>query len=146
MFAGLLAFSGCTSLVLTPVDYSWLVESRLTTNSDGLIQGEPRSFQCNMKGLFLEEQGRDGQANWANRTVNIIRDREGYYYITSSGFKHVYVFKSSAGELVLINKVQISTGGMDSPYFNFRAEGIELNDSGQEFLLNKSGRIAGGSR
>lgn len=146
LLASLLAFSGCTFLVLKPVDFSWLVESKLTTDANGSIKGDPRSFQCNLKELFLEEEGPGGLARLEKRTINVIRDRDGYYFMTSPGFKSVYVFKSSEGELSLTKKVLITESGMEAPYFNYRAAGIELNANGKEFLLNKSGIITGGNK
>lgn len=144
--AGLLTVSSCTFVVLKPVDYSWLVESKLTTDANGFIKGDPRSFQCNMKELFLEEEGPTGLTKLEKRTINIIRDRDGYYFMTSHGFKHVYVFESSEAELSLKKKVLITESGMETPYFNYRANGIELNANGKELLLNKSGIIVGGSK
>ncbi len=139
-----LALSGCASVTIKPVDFSWSFESVLTANSAGIVSGEPKTIAFDAGVLFRAETGNQDTA--AGRTVRVIRDREGYYFVTSPGFKHVYVFCSSRGKLTLRKKVLIAAAGMEKPFFNRRERGIELGANGQVYLLNRKGIVSGGKK
>ena len=142
--AALLALSGCATVTIKPVDFSWSFESVLTADSAGMVSGEPRTIAFDAGALFTAEAGKQGTA--ANKTVRIIRDRDGYYFVTSNGFKHVYVFASERGELTLEKKVLIAEEGMEKPYFNRRDQGIELGANGRVYLLTRKGIVPGGQK
>ena len=142
--AALLALPGCASVTLKPVDFSWSFESVLTTDAQGVAKGEPRTVVFNAGELFLAESKVPGMA--ADRVVRVIRDVEGYYFMTSPGFKHVYIFEGADGELTLEKKVLIAEEGMEKPFFNRREQGIELVANGQTYLLNKKGLVSGGKK
>ena len=91
--------------------------------------------------LFRAEDEAQGTA--AKKTVRIIRDREGYYFVTSPGFKHVYIYRGGKGKLTLEKKVLIAEAGMEKPFFNRRDQGIELGANGQVYLLTKKGIVSG---
>ena len=139
--AALLALPGCASVTLKPVDFSWSFESVLTADSAGYAKGEPKTIAFDAKELFRAETKDPGAA--AGATVRVIRDRDGYYYITAAGFKHVYVFKGARGALKLEKKVLIAEQGMEKPFFNRRDQGIELAANGQAYLLSRKGIVPG---
>jgi hypothetical protein len=87
-----------------------------------------------------------GSSLAAGKTVRIIRDYQGYYYVTSPGFKHVYIFTGANAKLSLKKKVLIAEQGMQKPFFNRRDQGVELVANGQAYRLNKKGIIAGGRK
>jgi hypothetical protein len=137
----ILALPGCASVTLKPVDFSWSFESVLTTDAAGVATGEPKTIVFNANELFLAET--KAATTGADKVVRVIRDVEGYYYMTSPGFKHVYIFEGADGELTLEKKVLISEEGMEKPFFNRRELGIELAANGQVYLLNKKGLVSG---
>ena len=82
----------------------------------------------------------------AGTVVRIIRDYDGYYFITAPGFRHVYIFNGARGKLTLKKKVLIAEQGMEKPFFNRRDLGIELVANGQAHLLNRKGIVSGGKK
>jgi hypothetical protein len=140
----LLTLPNCASLTIKPVDFSWSYESVLTADAAGIVSGEPKTISFDAGVLFRAEDAAQGTA--ANKTVRIIRDREGYYFVTSAGFKHVYIFGSATGKMSLEKKVLIAEQGMEKPFFNRRDQGIELGANGQVYLLTRKGIVSGGKK
>jgi hypothetical protein len=143
-FLAILSLSGCATVTLKPVDFSWSFESVLTADSAGYVRAEPKTIAFDARELFRAENKDPGTA--AGTTVRIIRDYDGYYFITSPGFKHVYIFSGANGRMTLKKKVLVAEQGMEKPYFNRRDQGIELVANGQGYLLNKKGIIPGGKK
>jgi hypothetical protein len=82
----------------------------------------------------------------AGTSVRIIRNDAGYYFVTSPGFKHVYIYESARGKMTLEKKVLIAEEGMEKPFFNRRDQGIELGANGQVYLLTRKGIVSGGKK
>jgi hypothetical protein len=82
---------------------------------------------------------------YRGKEIRMIRDREGYYYITAKEFKNVYVFRADDGELILQNKISISESGIKNPAFNQRISYIELIDGSKRKLSLTHEGIQGGS-
>jgi len=138
IIAGLLAYSGCSSLTLQSANFSWPVESVLPVNSDGNVVEQRYSIEFNTLPLFFEEY-QDSSA-YAGKEVRLIRDQQGYYYMTANEFKNVYVFQAGEGELILENKISISETGILRPAFNQRGTYIELIDANNKsFSLTHNG-------
>jgi len=144
MAALMLALPNCASMTIKPVDYSWSYESVLKADSAGVVSGEPKTISFDAGVLFRAEEGEQGTA--ANKTLRIIRDREGYYFVTAPGFKNVYIYDSAKGRLELHKKVLIAKEGMEKPFFNRRDQGIELGANGQVYLLTRKGIVSGGKK
>lgn len=138
IIAGLLTYSGCSSLTLQSANFSWPVESVLPVNSDGNVVDQRYSIEFNTLPLFFEEY-QDSSA-YAGKEVRLIRDQQGYYYMTANEFKNVYVFQAEEGELILENKISISETGILRPAFNQRGTYIELIDANNKsFSLTHNG-------
>ena len=135
LFAILL--SGCNTLSLKPGDFSWPVESVLKVNEKGIVQDARHCFSVNVKALSFAEF-KDSTA--IKTTLRIIRDVEGYYYITAPKFKDVYVFEDAEGCLQLKKLIPVKEQGLESPAFNQRVPYIQLiNENDPVLLLNKEG-------
>ena len=143
-FLAILALSGCASVTLKPVDFSWSFESVLTADSGGFVRAEPKTIAFNAGELFRAEMKDPGAA--AGTMVRIIRDYDGYYFITAPGFRHVYIFNGKKGKLTLRKKVLIAEQGMEKPFFNRRDPGVELVANGQAYLLSGKGIVSGGKK
>lgn len=129
--------TSCSSLVLTPADFAWPVESVLKADKDGFVKEERYSFSFNSKNLFLEETG--DPLSYIDKEVRIIRDTKGYYYITSNNFKNVYVFENKDGALKLEKKLSVSEAGIINPAFNQRTPYVELTEGNRKYLLTYDG-------
>jgi len=144
LFLAVVALPGCATVTLKPVDFSWSYESVLTADSAGYVRAEPKTIAFNAGELFRAEMKDPAAA--AGTVVRIIRDYDGYYFITAPGFRHVYIFNGAKGELTLKKKVLIAEQGMEKPFFNRRELGIELVANGQAYLLNRKGIVTGGKK
>jgi len=140
----LLSFiTACSVLTLTPANFSWPIESVLPIDNDGNATEERYSIEFNTIGLFYEEL-QDSLA-YLGKEIRLIRDTKGFYFITSSEFKNVYVFRANDGTLVLNRKIFISEFGLSKPVLNQRNPYIELIDGENKINLTSEG-IEGGSK
>lgn len=140
----LLLLISCSSVVLKPADFAWPIESVLKVNDKGMIQDQRHALSVNVRELFFLETG-----DSVNITVpvRVIRDNNGYYYITAPKFKNVYVFEQVEGGLKLVNTIFISSNGLTSPAFNQRSPYIQLlNEKDAPRMLTKDGIVEGVQR
>ena len=138
-FLTLMLFS-CTSLVLKPADFAWPVESVLKVEKDGKISDSRYSFSVNVNELLKNEYA--AQSENEEITLRVIRDLNGYYFITGKGFRFIYVFEECEGALSLDNKFNIP--GVDSfmsPVFNQRSPLIEFIEQDGKYMLNSEGVV-----
>jgi len=124
------------SLVIQDVDYSQPIESVLTPDSDNQVHDQRFSIKFSLSPI-LEHEG-SGSVD----EIRLIRNRAGFYFVTASGFNHVYVFKADESELSLKNKIEITQEGLQEPAFNQRGSHIELVDlaTGTTHNLDQTGR------
>ncbi|MGK9475708.1 hypothetical protein [Melioribacter sp. OK-6-Me] len=135
-----LTICSCTVLMLKPADFSWPIESVLNVDENGYVHEKRHSFSINVNPLFFEETG--DSSNTVNKQVRIIRDLEGYYYITSQGFKNIYLFFPTERGMKLFKKINVYTDKtLENPAMNQRQPYIELIDNQEKFLLNKNGIV-----
>jgi len=130
-------------LTLTPANFAWPIESVLKVNDEGEVNDERYSFSFDAKGIYHEEF-QDSLA-YLDRELRIIRDVQGYYFMTGIKFKNVYVFLAFEGTMVLDNKILISEFGFDNPVFNQREPHIELIGGDKILKLTHQG-IEGNSK
>jgi len=123
------------SLVIQNVDYAQPIESVLSPDSENIVHDQRYAVKFNVSPI-LNEEGTNSVDN-----VRLIRNRAGFYFVTSSGFQNVYVFEPSENELKLTNQIAITTAGLDQPAFNQRQDYIELIDtaSGDTYRLTEEG-------
>lgn len=138
-----LVSNACSSLKLSPAEFAWPIESVLKINDEGIAKEDRYSFSFNTKALFMEEM-QDSMA-YVGKDLRIIRNNEGYYFITSKGFKNIYIFESSESSLALKEKITINETGLNNPFFNQRNPFIELIDGEFKAYLTKEG-LQGGAR
>jgi len=142
LFAVILLFtiSSCkTVLELTPVDYSVLLETVLKPDGNGLVADRGYGVQFNIKPVhFLET----GDSTTVHSEYRFIRDSSGFYYLTSVGYRNVYIFKPDDAKLKLHKQVLITEAGLSRPAFNQRNPVIQLIDGeSMTYVLNKDGLV-----
>ena len=130
-------FTACSVLTLTPANFAWPIESVLQVNDEGEVSEERYSFSFDAKGLYYEEF--EDSLAYLDRELRIIRDVQGYYFITGTKFKNVYVFKAINGTMELNTKIFISEFGFGNPVFNQRTPNIELIDGERVLKLSHQG-------
>lgn len=134
-------FAACSVLTLQPANFSWPLESVLPVDDKGKISDDRYSVEVNTVGMFFEEF--QDSLSYKGKDVRLIRDNMGFYYLTSGGFKNVYVFKTEEGTMVLENKIFISEFGLQNPAFNQRDPYIELVDGSYKMNLTYKGMEGG---
>lgn len=83
--------------------------------------------------MFFEET--QDSLSFAGKTIRLIRNNEGYYFMTSNDFKHVYVFSVEKNAFSLQNKILVNETGLSNPAFNQRSPYIELLDDAKIYKL-----------
>ena len=139
----LVLLSACSVLTLQPANFSWPLESVLSVDDNGKIAEDRYSIEVNTIGMFVEEF--QDSLSYQNKEIRMIRDNKGFYFLTSTNFKNVYVFKADEGKLVQENKIFICEFGLQTPAFNQRDPYIELVDGTNKMNLTNEG-IEGGSK
>ena len=131
----MMAISSCSSLRLTEVNFGWPVESVQTVGANNAIDEGRYSLTMRVAPLAAEEF-HDSSA-LIGKSLHILRNNDGFYFVTGPQFKTVYVFKPGQGELILESRVQVSPTGLKNPAFNQRAPYVELLDGSGKLLLTK---------
>ncbi|MBE0572072.1 MAG: hypothetical protein IH618_11055 [Ignavibacteriaceae bacterium] len=139
----ILITAACSVLTLQPANFSWPIESVLPVDDNGKVAEDRYSIEVNTVGLFFEEF--QDSLSYKGKEVRMIRDNQGFYFLTSNNFKNIYVFKVDEGKLVQENKIFISEFGLQTPAFNQRDPFIELVDGTYKMNLTHKG-IQGGSK
>jgi len=139
---------GCSSLTLAPVHYQWPVESVLSVDGKGNVEEARYFISFNVKPLLFEET--KDSVHVEGVELRMIRDMDGYYFMTAAKFKNVYVFAPDEGKLKLEKKIPVSETGLTSPAFNAASRGGAaihlLNGKDKPILLTKSGIEQGGQK
>jgi hypothetical protein len=140
-----LVLAGCSSLTLKPGDFAWPIESVSKVDDKGMIEDKQYYVSLNVKELLYDET--QDSVNLSNVTLRIIRDMNGYYFMTASKFKNVYVFEQIEGGLKLTNKILVTQEGLENPAFNQRHPYIQLlNGRNPPLSLSKEGILEGESK
>jgi hypothetical protein len=132
---------GCAPLTLRPADFSWPIEIAATPDSSGTIQVARYKVAFNSKPLLFEEL--KDSIHVTKYTLHVVRDQNGYYFITAKDFKSVYVFVQGEGALKLEKKISVSEKGLEAPAFNQKGSFIQLVNEQKEnepaLLLSNDG-------
>lgn len=133
-------FMGCKqTLVISDVNYSQPIESVLETDENGMVNDVRTGLTFNVLPLqYVETQD---TSSVTTKEIRMIRGKEGYYYITSSGYKNVYVMAPEKSTLKLKNKILIKEGGISKPAFNQRNPYVLLlnRETGENYALTEKG-------
>ena len=135
----ILITAACSVLTLQPANFSWPLESVLPVDDNGKAAEDRYSIEVNTIGLFFEEF--QDSLSYKGKEIRMIRDNQGFYFMTSSNFKNVYVFKADEGKLVQENKIFISEFGLQTPAFNQRDPYIELVDGTNKMNFTYKGIV-----
>lgn len=131
---------GCKqSLVISKVDYSQPIETVLQPNEEGVVTDVQHGLSFNV--LPLQHAETKDSSSVTTEQLRLIRGKEGYYYITSAGYKHVYVMAPERGTLKLKKKILIREEGIAQPAFNQRNPYVQLlnRETGENYALTVDG-------
>ena len=135
--ASVIFLSACSSLMLSPAEFGWPIESVLKIDDKGVVKDDRYSLSFNTKALFFDET-QDSMA-YSGKSLRMIRSSEGFYFMTAENFKNVYVFSTDKNAFSLVNKLQINEASLKNPVFNQRPPFVELIDGGVSYKLTSEG-------
>lgn len=136
VFTGIIITS-CSTLTLTPAEFGWPIEGVIKVDNKGFVKEDRSAILFDTKALFLEET--QDSLGYAGKTLRVIRNYEGFYFMTAVDFKNVYVFGVDKNSFVLENKIEINETGLKNPAFNQRKPFVELIDDGKTYKLTSEG-------
>jgi hypothetical protein len=139
IFSIALAVACSSPIQLTPADFSWPIEAVLTVDEQGFVADNRYSFKVNVKNLFAEEFG--VAKEYSGKTIRVIRNSSGIYFITADGFKNIYLLNQDLSALTIAKKIPVSEFGLKNPFFNQRDSYIELVDDNIKIKLSNEGII-----
>lgn len=116
----------CASLKIENVDFGWPVESVVTVGDDNMVFDKRYSINFPTTALAMEEFQNPDALKGAQ--LRVLRDAQGYYFVTGPKFRHVYVFEPGEGALSQESKILVSESGLKDPALNNRAPNVELVD------------------
>ncbi len=131
--------TACKTFVVKNVNYSHQIESVLTPNEDGIVYDVRHGISFNITPFEKKEFGATDSIEV--KEVRLIRNAEGYYFITANQFKNVYVMEPGNGELKLKKKIKVSEERLAAPAFNLRDSHVQLvkTDTNEVLNLNQDG-------
>lgn len=124
------ALASCRSLVIENVDYSQPIESVLNVNDDGRVSDVNTGLSFNLMPLQYIET--EDTSSVTTPEVRVIRNHQGYYFVTAPGYSNVFVLKPDEGVLRLHETILIDESGITNPAFNQRPPVIELLDGTEQ--------------
>jgi hypothetical protein len=125
-FLLLLFIPACSTVTLENANFAWPVEAVLTVNSMNMIEEGRYAFVVNV-GPLAEAEFQDSTA-LRGKTLRIIRNAQGYYFLTGPRFKKVYIFRAGEGSFDGVTAIKVSETGLNQPALNQRHPFIELLD------------------
>jgi hypothetical protein len=133
-------FFRCSSFKIENVTYGWAAEYIAAPEDNGNFIVPKHSMNFNLTKIFQEEKITDPPSKF---NVHIIRDDEGYYYITADKFVYVWVFETREKILKLYEKLNLQENKpLNDPKFNEQKPYIKLfTKDSKEFILNKDGVV-----
>ncbi|MEX0844083.1 MAG: hypothetical protein WD022_02335 [Balneolaceae bacterium] len=131
--------SACKTFVIENVNYSQQIESVLTPDENGEVQDVRHGISFNINPFIQQEFGEDDSTQI--KEVRLIRNANGYYFITANQFRNVYVMEPGKGKLKLKKKILVSEERLSEPAFNLRNSAVQLvkMDTKEVLTLNEEG-------
>jgi hypothetical protein len=130
----------CSSLKIEDVSYGWSSEFFVNPDDSGNITIPKSSMSFNVTKLFTEEKITEKPSSYK---IRIIRDNDGYFFITADKFKFIWIFETSEKSLKLKNKIELEKdAALSDPKFNEHKPNIEIfTKDGKKFILDKDGIV-----
>lgn len=134
-------FSCNKALVIKEVNYAQHVESVVAPDEQGIVADQRNNIRFSVAPLLHQEFGEDSTQEI--EFVRILRNADGFYFITANNFKNVYVFEPKRGELKLKKSILIAEDGLNRPALNWRAPYIQIitYNAEQPFYIDENGII-----
>jgi len=135
-FAVLITACG-SSIAIQNVDFSQPLEVVGQPDNSGLVSDIRTGVSFSVLPL-LEKEGITSN-EFSGTDVRMIRNHQGYYFVTAAGFKNVYVMQSRENELRSEKVIPVASQRLQNPSFNQRNPYIQLLDGDTSMNLTVDG-------
>lgn len=134
----LMSLSACGSkMVIQNVDFAQPLEIVMEADAQANVSDVRSGLAFNLSAVLEKEN--ITPSDFAGTAVRMIRNRDGFYFLTAPGFRHVFILESGERELREAELVRIPGERLQNPVFNQRSPLIQLVDGERTFSLNSSG-------
>lgn len=116
--------TACKTFVVKNVNYAHQIESVLTPDENGTVNDVRHGISFNVQPFLKKEFGEKDSTEI--QEVRLIRNQEGFYFITANQFKNVYVMEPEKGSLKMKKRIKVSETGISEPAFNMRDGMVQL--------------------
>jgi hypothetical protein len=112
----------------------------LVPDENGNVTDVRHGISFNVK-PFKEQEFAASDSTRQIREIRLIRNSDGFYFITANQFTNVYVMEPGTGSLKLKNKIKVSESPLEDPAFYLRTSGVQLvmRDTNEVIELNERG-------
>ncbi len=122
----MLALASCSSLTIEHVNYGWPVEVVTTVSSTNTVTAERYGLTFSVAKI-AEVEFQDS-TSLTGQQIRLLRNSEGYYFLTGPRFKNVYVLRPAESQLARESVIAVSPTGLRAPALNLRNPYVELLD------------------
>jgi hypothetical protein len=123
------------------VRYAWPVESVLAVGNNSIVDDGRHALTFSVAAIAEKEFA--DSTSLRGKEIRLLRDNEGFYFLTGKKFKNVYVLKSGAGTLCVKSQIEVAPRGLEDPALNQRLPYIELLDGKMIVRLTKDDIVEG---
>ncbi len=131
---------GCGATI-DGVRYAWPVESVLTVGNNNLVEDGRHALIFNV-GVIAEKEFADS-TSLRGKEIRLLRNIEGFYFLTGKKFKNVYVLASGTGTLRVKSQIEVAPRGLEDPALNQRLPYVELIDGKAVIKLTEDDIVEG---
>ncbi len=108
------------------VRYAWPVESVLTVGNDNIVEDGRHALKFSVAAIAEKEFA--DSTSLRGKEIRLLRNNEGFYFLTGKKFKNVYVLSSGTATLHVKSQIGVAPKGLDDPALNQRLPYVELLD------------------
>jgi hypothetical protein len=108
------------------VRYAWPVESVLTVGNNNTVEDGRHALTFSVAAIAEKEFA--DSTSLRGKEIRLLRNTEGFYFLTGKKFKNVYVLKSGTGTLRVKSQIEVAPRGLEDPALNQRLPYVELLD------------------
>ncbi len=123
--AACILFVACGTTI-DGVRYAWPVESVLAVGNDNVVEDGRHALKFSV-GAIAEKEFADS-TSLRGKEIRLLRNNEGFYFLTGKKFKNVYVLSSGTGTLRVKSQIEVAPRGLEDPALNQRLPYVELID------------------
>ncbi len=138
--AASIALPGCGTTI-DGVRYAWPVESVLTVGNNNTVEDGRNALTFSVAAIAQKEFA--DSTSLRGKEIRLLRNNEGFYFLTGKKFKNVYVLSPGTGKLSVKSQIEVAPRGLEDPALNQRLPYVELLDGKMTIKLTEDEIVEG---